>query len=325
MAKPDWHGALENSLRAAVNRGGSDTYLTANIHSTRQVVQGLGPDSTTPDTGAGLRIVFNISCKHVPVFCQSTGTAYKNCYDLNTVGTKRKGVDEAVEAAAQLCQVTLEPKDMYFGAVEATGSGIRFYGDMCFVLKARPAFVSNPVGRAPMPMPARASAPPSETDAPLLVLSRNSYDVIREPVAAAVQLAAAGGLIAPARADQVLSWMGTWQEDLPDLIATKILEHLPHSERRWTTGQIAQAVLNDEDYIEVLYPHSFAPSHLLEVRLSAAEVAAENDIAAREAAGESPSQEELEWRLQRTEARRALARAAVPVRVVVTSGRIKGP
>ena len=73
----------------------------------------------------------------------------------------------------------------------------------------------------------------------------------------------------------------------------------------------------------MLYPRSFNAGDLAEVRVSAADAAAEADIAQREQAGESPAAHEVTWRDQRREARRALTRVGVPVRVVTTPGRIK--
>jgi hypothetical protein len=120
----------------------------------------------------------------------------------------------------------------------------------------------------------------------------------------------------------MIRWLGKWA-DLAHMLAMKIIRRLPLAARRWTTGQVAQAVLEDEDYCEVLYPRSFNVGDLAEVRMSAADAATEGDIAQREQAGEAPAAHEIAWRDQRREARRALTRAKVPVRVVTTPGRIK--
>lgn len=316
MSKPNWSRDLIQAIQGASTRGPADEYLEPNVQSAKQVARGLGPDSDSAavaEAGAGARIVFNMSCRYVKDFCD-LGATYQNAYERGTVGNRRQGVDKSVEQAALECNVQLAPRDIYFGAVETSGSGIRFYGDMCLVLKTQPAFVNEP-------QPGESTAGPED---PLLILSRNSYDVIRAPAADTVNRAVQSGYShAQRQAEHLLGWMGSWEEDLLSVIAIKVLEQLPRASRRWTTGQIAQAVLNDEDYIEVLYSKPFSTRDLLEVRLSATEVAAEAEIAAREATGESPLPEEAEWREQRREARRALARSGVPVHVVVTSGRIK--
>lgn len=308
----DWLAAVEDEIRAAVSVGGPDDYIRANVEAVRQAVRGLGPDSASdavPEAGAGVRVVFNISCTHVPALCDSGGS-YKNTYDLGTVSSNRKAVDLAVQEAAKNRNGKLRARNIYFGAAETSGAGIRFYGDMCLVLRDRPAFAS---GAAETKHHPRA----------LLVLNRNSYDVIRAPVAAAVKIAAGASTLAAARAEQLIEWMGTWEADLLNIIALKVLQQQFRAKRRWTTGQVAQTVLADEDYVEVLYPKSFAAKDILEVRLSAADVAAEAEIAAREANGEAPLPEEACWRQQRREARRALAKVAIPVRVVLTAGRVK--
>jgi hypothetical protein len=180
---------------------------------------------------------------------------------------------------------------------------------MCLVLRHRPGFTS-------------VDGHSSDDQDVLLVLDRNSYDVIRAPIAAAVKSATSLSTLA-AQADQLLKWMGTWEGDLLNIVALKVLQQQFRARRRWTTGQVAQTILADEDYLEVLYPGSFAATDILEVRLSAADVAAEAEIAAREANGEAPLPEEAQWRRQRREARRALVKVAIPVRVVLTAGRIK--
>lgn len=310
--KKIWLDELKQEKKKAVSGGGSKEYVDANIQAAQQMARGLGPDAADdaePGAGAGVRIVFNMACKHVSSLCEP-GETYKNAYDANTIGAKRKGVDSAVQAAAKTIGVTLPAKKIYFGAVETSGSGIRFYGDMCLVLKVRPGFVSD--------------SRPQVADKELLVLDRNSYDVIRAPIVAAVKNnTAAGAPLLNAQSQQLLQWMGVWDKDLLSLIALKVLHQLSLGERRWTTGQIAQTILVDEDYIEVLYPKSFVANEIEEVRLTAADVAAEADIAAKEANGEAPLPEEAEWRRQRRKARRALAQAAIPVRVVLTAGRIK--
>jgi hypothetical protein len=276
-------------------------FLLENVASVSQVIAGLGPDDSKPRDGAGARVVFNMACIHVAEFCNdstSSPNAYKNAYKFSP-SRKRVTVDETVERCAVALGHSIAKEDISFGAIETSGTGIRFYGDMCLVLK-----------------------PPSDMDQ-LVLIDRNSYDVARNPIAQRVTYGMSQGLTeAQARDNEMIAWLGRWA-DLAHMLAVKIIRRLPLGARRWTTGQIAQAVLEDEDYCEVLYPRSFNAGDLAEVRLSAADAAAESDITVREQSGEAPALHEIAWRDQRREARRALTRAKVPVRVVTTPGRIK--
>lgn len=285
----------------------SRAFLDANVTSVAQVVRGLGPEDKDPKAGAGARVVFNMSCRHLPSFCadSAAGAArpYKNAYDLARLSDDRLRVDRVIETATGI-----DCREVCFGAVETSGTGIRFYGDVCLVLKT----------------PAASADGTTDRD-DVVVLDRNSYDLIRDPVRGWIEAEiAAGRSFDDEAARHLQGWLGHWREDLEQVVAVKVLLTLPPASRRWTTGQIAGSVLDDEDYIEVLYPRSFGLGDVHEARLSAADAAAEADIADREAAGEAPAMHELEWRQQRREAKRALARAGVPVRIVTTPGRVKG-
>ncbi|HEV8444759.1 MAG TPA: hypothetical protein VGQ27_14845 [Steroidobacteraceae bacterium] len=299
----DWKLEVDGEIASlALPEPAREEFLRENIGSIAQVIAGLGPDDSKPKPGAGARVVFNMSCTHVPDFCKDSAAgpdAYKNAYKFSP-SRKRVAVDEAVETCSGDFGSKLNKEDICFGAVETSGTGIRFYGDLCLVLK------------------------PTPEQQDLLLIDRNSYDVARNPIAERVRKATTPSIGEPeARVAEMLPWLGRWA-DLAHMLAMKIIRRLPLSARRWTTGQIAQAVLEDEDYCEVLYPKSFNAGDLAEVRVSAPDAAAESDIAHREQAGEAPSIHELAWRDQRRDARRALVKAKVPVRVVTTPGRLKG-
>lgn len=303
MAK-DWQLRLNNLRYPGHIMAGMPDYVGANFDSVAQVLGGLGPDSTTPTAGAGAHIVFNMSCKHVPKFCSDSDLrpdAYENAWSNGrSPSVKRRDVDAIVERCATSSGATLAMQDIYFAALETSGSGIRFYGDMCLVLK-----------------------PAASVD--LLVLDRNSYDIVREPIATEVANAIGrGAQQEQARCDAMLQWLGKWNDDLAAMVSLKIAPQMPAGQRRWTTGQIAQAILDDEDYCEVLYPRSFNAADIAEVRVSAADAAAEGDITHREQNGEGPALHEIEWRQQRRDARRSLARHGIEVRVITTGGRSKG-
>ncbi len=291
-------------------------YIRANVDSVRQLLRGIGPDDSMPGDGAGACIVFNMSCKHVPTLCgvDAAGApeTYKNAYDLGKASARRQLVDEAIEVVCQSYSPGAAKERMYFAAVETTGTGIRFFGDLCLVLGFRPQWRTDQAPASLWPLPA---------DESLVVLERNSYDLARSPLAERVGAAADQKSERQAIAAE---WAGMWTADLLDMVALRVLRELPSEKRRWTGGEIARVILDDEDYFEVLFPRSFQAQEIMEVRTSASDAAAEGDIADRERTGESTAFHELEWRQQRREARRALARAGIPVRVVTTSGRMKG-
>jgi len=300
-------------------------YHRANEGAVAQVMRGMGPDDTDPKAGAGARIVFNIAAAHVLSFCERSAKGepkpYQNAYDLHRQVyfvnaadatlplSRRQLVDKALEHATGQ-----KGPDIYFGAIETSGTGVRFYGDMCLVLSAMPVLSSDST---------KPTAVPSDGDCYLL--DRNSYDVLREPVKSAItdEISRSGGTFDVAAGECLKQWLGTLAQDLVRVATEKVSIAMPSSARLWTGGAIAEVVLQDEDYFEVLRPRSFGTSDLVEVRVSAADAAAEADIATRERAGEAAGLHELEWRQQRREARRALARANVPTRVITTPGRLK--
>lgn len=310
----DWAKDLENAIVAKANgKAGIERFVRANVDSVKQLLRGIGPDETVPSPGAGAGITFNISCRHVPALCKDsaagTQSAYKNTYDLGKAGTRRQRVDEAVEAVCRACGVSVTKEKIYFAAVETMGTGIRFFGDFCMVLRFRPNW-DDVNGLAWLTTPEQQC----------LVLERNSYDLVRAPLVARIAAAADADQERQAIAAQ---WLGSWASQLIDMVALRVLDALPIEERRWTSSEISRVILDDEDYTEVLFPRSFDVNELAEVRVSAADAAAEGDIADRERTGEAPALHELEWRRQRREARKALAAARIPVRVVTTLGRTR--
>lgn len=310
----DWARDLEAAI-AATAKGNArlESFVRANVDSVKQLLRGIGPDETAPSPGAGAGIVFNISCRHVPALCKEsaagTQSAYKNTYDLGKAGGRRQLVDETVEAVCHARGVNVPKEKIYFAAVETTGTGIRFFGDLCMVLRFRPDW--DVMGKR---------LPPGSLAQECLVLERNSYDLVRAPLLAQITASAFPEV---ERRNIATEWVGSWAGQLLDMIALRVLESLPIEERRWTSGEISRVILDDEDYSEVLFTRSFDVGELAEVRTSAADAAAEGDIADRERTGEAPTLHELEWRQQRRDARKALAAARIPVRVVSTPGRTR--
>lgn len=271
-----------------------ESYAKANALAVEATLDGRGPDDKTP-SAAGAVMVANISSTHVPAFCQASLSGdlkpYKNAYDLSkqVVGDqvlRRIQVDSALPI--RFCY-----RDVYFGAVAVSGAGIRFYGDICLVLE------------------------PSSTDADTKVLDRNSYDLIRAPLKEKID----GDALKREEIAESLS--GKWDSDLSDIGAVKVLEQRGPQVRRLTTGQIAELILNDEDYIEVLRKGSFRASELLEARTSAAEAMLEERIERRMQNGPTPTANDLLWLQRRRQAEKALRECGVDLRVVTTTGRAK--
>lgn len=275
-------------------------YLRANRQAVRGALEGYGPDDANPSLSAGARMVANISAAHIPAFCaaaaQGDPKPYKNYYDLGKhqlgeTPTRREVVDQALPVA--------DYKSICFCAAELNGAGVRFYGDFCLVLK------------------------PAARHAGATILERNSYDLVREPLRAVVEHETSSTEQFSKRKELASAMAGSWECDLPDMVALKMSGDQRLQARRLTTGQIAQGVLDDEDYMEVLHEGSFGPKDLQEVRLSVSDAALETHIVDQARRGQSPTLEEILWCRRRQEAVRALSDAGVGVRVITMLGRTR--
>lgn len=266
----------------------------ANAEMVQRVMSGLGPDKTDRDPTLGGRVAVNIPSVHVPSFC---GDKYKNTYDLGKTSTLgeippnetipiRTFVDEIL---AKLTKS--KARDIYFGALELNGTGVRFYGDFTLILK-------------------------EQTADTLFVFSTNSYDLVRPPLTVTDQAAIAK--IDALAEDRFGKW-----EDATQMAVLKTFNARPGMERRLTTGQISEAVLEDEDYIETLRIGTFEVRDVQEARVSAADTAVDIKIGEQLRLGLCPSMGELQWRKHRRAAVRALQNSEIRTRVVTTAGRIR--
>ncbi|MFJ7793840.1 hypothetical protein [Pseudomonas sp. NPDC096950] len=271
-------------------------FAIANGKAVDGVVKDLGPDPGSK-AGGGVRVVFNMSNEHIPTFCADTVGGYKNSYDLgktirlgDVIPTPPPKLRELVDYAVSKA-TGIAADEIYFGAVEVNGSGVRFYGDYCLVLK--------------------------DTQTDEWVLDRNSYDIARPP------LSWNGPLDQKQMIKNVESISGKWSADLGHMLVVKTFSSVRVSSRRLTVGQISNAVLNDEDYVEVLRKGSFTTADIAEVRTSATDAARESAIADRALHGPIPSAMELLWRRRRLEAEHAMTNRGLTVRVVTAPGRIR--
>ncbi|MBE2245203.1 MAG: hypothetical protein IAE86_20815 [Burkholderiaceae bacterium] len=287
------------ALIAAVSRRSKvdGRYAHANRDSVARAISGRDPFTGSIHAGSGAHMVVNLSSAHVPAFCaESSGgpnPPYKNCYDLalsgdGRVSRDRRLVDESLPVA--------DYQSTYFGAVEVNGAGIRFYGDMCLVLR--------------------------DIDPGTMVLDRNSFELLRSPVSDDIRSAPPAAQPGERRRT-VSSWSGRWVPDLPIMTGIKVMRSVVSRDRRWTMGQISRSVRDDEDYIEVLKQGSFGASDLKEARVAAGDAAYDALVTSRLAQGPMPRIESLIWRNRRSRAERALRALGIPVRVVTTSGRAR--
>jgi hypothetical protein len=297
----DWVKAVDDYITRY--SGEEEKTAHANAEMVKRVVRGQGPDKDAIDESSGARAVVNLAAVHVPAFCESPASSkpYKNAYDLKTAarlgsipaGTPiplRSIVDEVIEEVTKIA-----PENLYFAAVEINGTGIRFYGDVCFVLKAAEI--------------------PDET----VVLDRNSYDLVRPPTTPRGSAPDRGKMIKDLE-HMTCQWGGA---DLSLMSVVKVFDSRPFHKRRLTTGQVSAAVLDDEDYLEVLKVGSFSAKDLQEARVSAPDTAAETKILERLRLGPCPSLAELHWRKHRVAAARALHAVGVQTRVVTGAGRVR--
>jgi hypothetical protein len=307
----DWE-QLASDLTQQLGAGDQELerYRRADADMIRSTLRGYGPYSGKQKAEAGARAVYNLSAAHVPAIVAAGAASnrpYKNRYDLRAMLGQptpspqplRERVDDAIE------QLINQPdgSDLYYGAAEVNGAGIRYYGDICLVLK------------------------PSAVAADTLILDRNSFDLGCEPIRSRITMA---GTAARPEADwpaeavkQADQLQGRWEKDLADMATCKILDGGKNVPRRLTTAPISDGVLSDEDYIEVVRLDSFGTDEIEEARISAADAGADGRIADRLTRGPTPSLAELQWRHRRRLADQALATKRVRTRIVVTSGRAR--
>jgi hypothetical protein len=310
MPVPDW-----TKLSGQVVGGPSHlpaelgAYRESNAETIRRAMLGRGAHSPGANPKFGMRLVYNISSAHIPALISAGASAYQNCYDRGRLlGNQppvrpplRERVDRAVaEVASTHTSLSVRHSSLYYGALELNGSGVRFFGDVCMVLR------------------------PDEVADGSLVLFRNSYDVSCSPVRSAIEVPGDENLTHRNRVAQLGGWAGSWPSDPPDMAVCKILDDGRATTRRMTMAMVSDGLLEDEDYMEVARAGSFGAGDLQELRLNAADAAAEARIADRTRSGPPPSAAEHQWRHRRRAAERAALAIGLKTRVVVTRGRERG-
>jgi hypothetical protein len=237
----------------------------------------------------GLRMSVNIP-PHALLLFFNDGR-YKNGYELKPRAGSGEGGPSATRRrvdAALFPGSDRPPAKHYFGAVVLGGSGVRYYGEYCVVLKETQKVI------------------PDDTQ----VLDRNSYDAIFAPLAGLEPL------------DKIMERLrGRWGRDLVPMVKLKILPELGAAPRLTTAATASETLLHDESFVEVHKYGTFRPGDVHEVRESAADAAVETDLVRRRARGQPHVPEESIWLARRHRVDQALAAYGIKARIIVTTGR----
>lgn len=300
-APSPWTAHLAVALESlTMARPDSASWRRADVTSIQQTLQGVSPYSGAVKPDQGARVVFNISSAHIPSFMTGApDSAYLNRY---AVPAGRVGGAPKIDARTRIDDLLgailgVPGQDLHYGAADLNGAGIRYYGDVCLVLKADAVADGT------------------------LVLDRNSFDLICPPL---VEKTAPGGAWnATAAKAEAEALSGRWKSCFVAMASCKILEGGPFACRRITIGMISEGLLRDEDYVEVVRDGSFGRADVAEARTAAGDAAADASIADRLVRGPTPDLTALLWRHRRRLAEAAFAAGGVPHRTVVSSGRVR--
>jgi hypothetical protein len=174
----------------------------------------------------------------------------------------------------------------FYGAAAMGGTGIRFYGEYCMVLR------------------------PEQVHPKTQIFDRNSYDLLFPPLDTA-----------PDPVPIVDTLRGVWDEDAVEMLVLKVLPTLEQSERLITLGTVSDAILHDEDFLELHKQGSFGPLDLEEIRETPEDQAIDSHIADYLEQGGLPTLEEFVWVARRRRVAEELRRRNIRTRVVSSSGR----
>jgi hypothetical protein len=289
-----WINWSKEAARRVASGGTGNGYREANADIIERAINGIGTISGAAREGEGVRVVYNMANAHLPRVLEH---GYRNCYrrdqrnigDVRPVSSRRTGVDKEIAAGIS---PSVDYKDIHYGAVELNGTGMRYYGDICVVLKT------------------------TEFDDDTVVLHRNSYDLTRSPMADRIALGTPVQVLIDGIAGR--------RPDVASMLVCKVIRDPLADERLLTVGHIAASLLHDEDYFEVVRLSHFACAHIEEIRVSAADTTLELSIDDRQRQGATPSLAELIWRYRREQACKAAAAHGIPYRVVTSDGRVRG-
>ena len=254
-----------------------DAFVAANAAAIREVLRNkeLSP-----------RMVVNIGADALAKFLKDG--SYKNAYERPVLMGREVGPSRTRHRVDTLLGFHKgAAKKIYFGAVALGGTGVRFYGEYCMALR------------------------PSKKDNIILrLLDRNSYDLIKPPLARRAR-----------NSSFVNRLRGRWSKDLANILILKVMPKLEVGNRLVTSGTVAEAVLQDEDFIEVHRTGTFGPADLEEVREAPQDAALEGDIVAKHDRGHLPTGAEFLFVARRWRAQELMSEHQVRPRMVVSAGR----
>lgn len=218
---------------------------------------------------ARLHVIFNIGADALREFTL-TGD-YKNVYEHPVVegkelapSKKRLSVDRIVGLDT--------PQNYYFCSLSVGGTGMRFYGEYCVVLRS-----------------------PDDAVCVKRVLDRNSYDFVSPPLSLILD-----GCTETEQRRLAAKLTCTFRStDLGEMLSIKVLQHYARRPRLLTIGTVGEAVLSDEDYVEAFHEGKIKLKSVLEVRSHPYDEMTESSIEDRFERGEIITPEELQWTSRR--------------------------
>jgi hypothetical protein len=214
---------------------------------------------------------------------------YLNAYQMIAAGLSNGAVRisdtrRRIDAVLMDNGLIEEPGTTWFAAVSLEGTGIRFYGEYAVALK------------------------PQKQEQVISYFDRNCYHIIDPPLRSW-------------DTSQVCTMLKSNREELKLVIAAKVLLRESVIERLLTAGQVADALLCDEDYVEAYVGEEIASEDIEEVRDSAANATLANEIRQRAYENRMPSLAEVNWLHRREVLLGVLERQTFPTRLVLSSGR----
>lgn len=259
-----WGERLRNQ-RAVLER--DDPFAAASLDVVKNLVS---------EAHSGIRMVVNITADALLKFLDSGH--YKNLYENPVVGGRSRMPSRERTEVDELLGFD-DPSKYYFGAVALGGTGIRFYGEYCMVIRA------------------------GAEGADARLFDRDSYDLLLSPLAAHKRRMA-------------LCLRGQWRADLLPMVALKVLPGFRHQQRVATAGLIAGDLLRDQEFIEVHKRGPITTDGIEEIRLSPDELARDYQGHLEEAASEAPSGARMIWADRREQVLEAMRARGIRTRVV---------
>lgn len=272
-----WGRRVQDWLRQVNGGRQAAPFLLGNLEVIRQIL-------AHPEIG--LHMTVNIGADALVSFLRSGD--YKNIYENPVVGGKRRAPSKERKEVDALLGFGAEASKYYFGAVSLGGTGVRFYGEYCMVIRN------------------------SRVTGLTRIFDRDSYDLLQPPLSGR-------GVAKMKRIVKALS--GTWGKDVIDMIVMKTLPRLPAAQHLITVGSVSSLVMTDQEFVEVQLKDKIHRADLEEIRMSPDESAIEASILNRKRSGQPLTLVEVRWVRQRRQVLSQVARDSIPLRIVTAPGK----